>query len=163
MSFSTLSTLSLTDIDNVFRYLPEPSTLEVQLYWFDYSDLNRQLTETIQGLNLVEPNNWQRFHVKNPTKQLILDIYKHSENMMISDKKSDCKGKFRRVDFHQADWYPKNNNVYVTLTPHSFDIKYPVNVKEPDFIKQIRETFSGQNINLTITQSYLHNTIIFNS
>jgi hypothetical protein len=163
------SEISIIDLEKILEHLPEPNSMEVNLFGeFDYSDISRQTNEVVQGAELIDGTNIQ-CHLKNPSKKLLLDIYKASYEMR--NKKTDeephkvnfnnpsdsdrekilehmkNKARQKRIDLEKASWYLPSN-VRVELTRYKVSISY--SGKQPDYISKIRKHLEQNNIDSEI-------------
>ncbi len=126
--FEVIPPISLETLETILQHLPEPSSIEIYLYGFDYSTLSCQVQKLISGLQLQQTSG--TFRIENPSKQLLLEIYK-----------SEIKNvkKRPRVYFRKAEWIEQNGSLTLTST----DLKANYSGKEPEYLQRIRTAVDG--------------------
>ncbi len=150
MSLTIVPEISFGDLEKILKHLPEPTSAEVALFGrFDYSSAIKQAEEKVQGLNISDKGG-NIFRVNNPTKQLILDIYRKSEDTKRADAAAHYGSDSRRVDFHEAEWYI-GKNVHIKLSSWDVSIDYPSNSLEPDYITNMRREIATTKVPITLT------------
>ena len=135
--------MSISDLEKVLKYLPEPMKVEVTLCNFDLSDIKKQANELYSKLNLRDLG-YQSLEGKleDPSKEKILEIYK------LNRERTGAEIDKRFISFKKAEW--NLTNLVIRLDPFSVLVKCSSDI--PDYINKMREELKDTFVDYKIEQ-----------
>jgi len=119
------------------KLFPAPSEVEVRLYGdFDYRSIYEQARQVMAGADL----EWQGsiYHLKNPTKDLLLKLYVSTVSL------EEYK---RKLSLKKIEWEVEEASI--TLTPWELRIEYTG--KEPECVANLIEAIATKDMIVKIT------------
>ncbi|MEK6873075.1 MAG: hypothetical protein AABW90_03625 [Nanoarchaeota archaeon] len=148
----TIDPMSLEDMEKVLKHLPEPTSLEVTLNNFDYSDVHTQASKIAERLEIKLDKIGYRSiktSVLEPSKEKILRIYecdreKDSREIRMSDENYP-----KLIIFKKAEWNLKNLDIQ--LNPFNVLVKYTRDT--PDYIQKMKEELKDTFVDYKIEQT----------
>ncbi len=128
MVYQTVLPMESGDLEKILKYLPEPNSVEVQLYGdFDYSSISQQAKQLVKGAELRALSGAPVFYLEKPAKNVISRIYEKQQEAKKSREPYLC--------LKEATWCIDGTEVI--LTPAELEVR--CEGKEPEYISKIRK------------------------
>ena len=139
MSVEEIPEMSVSDLEKVLSYLPEPRHVEVYLTGcIDYSGFSK-----LAGIELTMGSELPKFRLASPSKESVIKIYNEQERRL---KEAVDSSDGMVVSFAKAEWY--KDRVQIEVTPWNVKVEY--HGKEPEYITRMREAVSETTVRLEI-------------
>ena len=121
------------NLEKILALLPEPTSAKVSIFGeFDYSSIYNQAKEINSNLGLKLESSESKYEILNPSKEIILDIYKKSYLNKGAEKGT------KQIILEEVKWLQPNYTL--ELTPYGC-IKIKCGNNEPSFLQEFKKLF----------------------